>query len=322
MTKRLFIILLVFTFLGGSGFAQDDLVGAIRRFKQSDFAGAKKAFQALAKQNPKSPEISFYLGRHALIDGDTKGAIEFFERAVKLAPKNGEYHFWLGRTLGLAATEANPIRMAMLAKKVKSEFETAVKLDPTLIDARFGLLDFYMMAPGLMGGSEEKAMEQAAEIRKLDPMRGHSASASIYRRQKKQDLVEKEYAAAIAAFPKDPLPRIWLSNYYSGTSDYDRARQQLEAALNVHPDSMAVQFQIGRLAALSGKDLERGEAMLKTYLKYTPKEDEPSIAAAHYRLGGVYEKQGKKDLARQHYAIALKAFPKSKEIAEAHKRVS
>jgi tetratricopeptide (TPR) repeat protein len=116
--------------------------------------------------------------------------------------------------------------------------------------------------------------------------------------------------------------RIWLSNFYSAVPDYDRAGQELEAALKVNPDSMAVQFQIGRLAALSGKDLDRGEAMLKAYLKYTPKEDEPSIAAAHYRLGGVYEKQGKKDLARQHYAIALKSFPKSKEIGEAHKRVS
>src|SRR5688572_4912636 len=100
MTQRLFSLLFV-AFLSMSAFAQDDLAGAIRRFKKSDFVGAKKAFQALAKQNPNRAEVWYYLGRHAMIDGDTKGAIDFFERAVKLVPRNGDYHFWLGRALGL-----------------------------------------------------------------------------------------------------------------------------------------------------------------------------------------------------------------------------
>jgi hypothetical protein len=71
---------------------------------------------------------------------------------------------------------------------VREEFETAIKLDPSLTDARFGLIDFYVMAPGFMGGSEGRAMAQAAEIKKRDALQGHRAYARVYSRTKRLDL--------------------------------------------------------------------------------------------------------------------------------------
>ena len=58
------------------------------------------------------------------------------------------------------------------------------------------------------------------------------------------------------------------------------------------------------------------------YLAYTPKENEPALANAHYVLGAIYEKEGKKAEAKQAYQAALKLNPTLKQASEALKRLS
>src|SRR5271154_626083 len=60
----------------------------------------------------------------ALADWD-KG-ISACERAVSLAPDNAQYHLWLGRAYGEKADHSGFLSAAGLAKRVHSEFETAV----------------------------------------------------------------------------------------------------------------------------------------------------------------------------------------------------
>lgn len=64
---------------------------------------------------------------------------------------------------------------ARYASKTKDEFEKAVALNPKYVEARFGLVQFYASAPGIMGGSYDKAFEQAKEIKAIDPIVGHRA---------------------------------------------------------------------------------------------------------------------------------------------------
>jgi TolA-binding protein len=81
-------------------------------------------------------------------------------------------------------------------------------------------------------------------------------------------------------------------------------------------------FQIGHVAALAGNNFARGEEALKKYLAHRPKEEEPSLARAHYWLGCVYEKQGKKPEAKSSYAASLRINPHQKDVGAAIKRVS
>ena len=60
---------------------------------------------------------------------------------------------------------------------------------------------------------------------------------------------------------------------------------------------------------------------MKKYLAYRPKNDEPSLARAHYWLGAIYEKAGKKAEARASYAASLKINPNQKDVDAAMKRV-
>jgi TolA-binding protein len=85
---------------------------------------------------------------------------------------------------------------------------------------------------------------------------------------------------------------------------------------------MPAYFRLGQLAVLSNGNLAHGEELLRKYLTYTPKENEPSLARAHYWLGQIFEKQGKKAEAKASFTTSLKLNPNQKDVAEALKRVS
>ena len=135
-------------------------------------------------------------GRAALLHGDANAAVAALEKAVAQSPNDAVAHYWLGSAYGTKAQQSSMFSAAMIAPKVKEQFEKAVALDPKYIDARMGLVEFYAVAPGFMGGDFDKAVAQAAELRKLDPLQAHRAYAVIYSAQKKPELAKKEYQTA------------------------------------------------------------------------------------------------------------------------------
>ncbi len=262
-------------------------------------------------------------GRAALTRNDLDAAVDLLEKAVAQSPNNAEAHYYLGAAYGDKAQRANVISAAILAGKTKDEFERAVALDPNYVDARFALVEFYAIAPGVIGGSYAKALEQALEIKKRDALQGHRAYALVYAQQKKQDLAKKEYLDAVAEQPNSPRAHNMLGQYLANVDkSYKAAFDELETAIKLDATYMPAWFQLGRTAGVSGANLLRGEEALKKYIGYTPRENEPPIANAHYWLGAIYEKQGRKAEAKQSYQTALKLNPALKQAAEAVKRMS
>jgi Tfp pilus assembly protein PilF len=262
-------------------------------------------------------------GRAAMQRNDYETAANLLEKAVAQSPNNAEAHFLLGEAYGTLAQNANIFRQATLASKTHREFARAVELDPNNLDGRWGLIEFYMMAPGFMGGDEKKAFEQAGEIKKRDAMRGHQAFAYIYGHQKKHDLARQEYIDAVKEQPNSPKTHYFLgTSFLTADKNYKQAAEEFEMAVKLDPNYMPGWFQIGHMAALSGANLTRGEEALQKYLAYTPKADEPQHYRAYYWLGGIYERQGKKAEARQNYAMSLKINPRQPDVAEALKKIS
>lgn len=261
--------------------------------------------------------------RAAIGRGDSDAAIEILGKAVAQSPKSAEVHYWLGSAYGAKVQAGGMMAAAQYASNIKDEFEKAVALDPKYVDARFGLVQVYAGAPALMGGSYEKASEQAKEIKAIDPVVGHRAYAFIYVQQSKLDLANKEYVDAIREQPKSGKAHSFFGQYLaSAEKNYPAAMTELETALKIDPKYMPAFYHLGRVASVANTNLTRGEEALKQYLAYTPKENEPSLASAHAFLGAVYEKEGKKAEAKQAYETALKLNPTLKTPAEGLKRVS
>jgi tetratricopeptide (TPR) repeat protein len=270
--------------------------------------------------DPADPLIA--QGEAALRAGNVDAAINLFKQAIAKSPKNAVAHYHLGDAYGDAALKAGLFSQMSLANKCKDEFLAAVALDPGYYDARLGLLEWYLQVPGIAGGSEEKALEQAAEIRKRDSLHGHLAYASIYRKQQKPELVRAEYAAMVKEQPSSAKAHYWYANYLINEKNLPGAAAELDTAVKLDGNYMPAWFQVGHVAALTGSDLARGEDALKRYLNYKPASDEPGLYRAHYWLGAIFEKLGKKAEAKAAYQTSLKINANQKDVQEALKRVS
>ena len=140
-------------------------------------AGKSDAAIAILKDrvasSPNDAEAQHLLCRAYYSIQDWDRAISAGEKAVSLSPEKSNYHLWLGRAYGEKADASSFFSAAGLAKKVRASFERAVDLDGSNIQARSDLAEFYMEAPGIMGGGQDKARAQADALMKIAPAKGH-----------------------------------------------------------------------------------------------------------------------------------------------------
>jgi tetratricopeptide (TPR) repeat protein len=278
---------------------------------------------ALAAPPAQTPEALLAAGKAAIRQNDGERAIELLEKAVELQPKSAEMHFWLSRAHAAVGETAGGFKQLSSARHVLAELERTIELDPNYVQARVELAQFYAMAPGMMGGGEDKARAQAAEAKRRSSFDGHRAYALIYVVQKKLDLARNELEQAVREEPQSARAHAALGRHLANyDKNYPRAFEELEKAIQLDAAYMPGWYRLGEAAALSGTNLARGEAALKKYLAYQPKDDEPQLSRAHYYLGQVYEKSGKKAEARQSYSQAVRLRPHTKTFDDALKGVS
>jgi tetratricopeptide (TPR) repeat protein len=245
-------------------------------------------------------------------------AVPLLEKCVVAEPGSSRFHQWLGRALGLQAAQKGITSSVMSVRKVKAAFEKAIELDPLNLEARNDLAIMYVAVPRLLGGSKVKAAEQVAFIRRHDPALAMQIDGDFL-------ASEKKYDAALAAYTESarlhsrPLIHVRISLVHQQSKDWEKAFAALERALALDANHPLALYQIGRTAALSGEQLDRGEKCLRTYLAMPVREEleNPSIAAAHFRLGNILEKKGDAGGARTEYETSLKIDPKQKLAREA-----
>lgn len=345
MRPRLVPALLLALALAGAVLADNSAPEAL--MEAGHWKRARGIVEALAKTNPNDARTFYLLSRVKLAFRDYDTAMQLAEEAVAQDDKNAYYHWQLGQVCG-DMTDASGVGMFKkmgLAKRYRSENERAVALDPKLLDARAGLMEFYLEAPGILGGSKSNAQRVASEISQLDPARGFMAQAEIA--QKNKDLAGAElfYGKAAAANPRYYDPRILLANYYLGDQQkkYDLAEKyaleaqkidpsrtapyevlawvyvlgsrwkELDALLTkveqAGPDDLGPEFQAGKAILLHGSDMARAERYFRKYLTQEPEAGTPGLNAAHWRLGLVLEKQGRKQEAIAEIETSLQLEP-------------
>ena len=302
--------------------AQDADPNGVRLFEAGKYREAKTVFEPAFKANTRDAGAAFYLGRIALEERKFDKAADYFEAATKLDPKSSTYFLWLGRAFGSEAQNANVLRQPGLAKKTKGAWERAIELDPDNLDARANLIQYYVQAPGILGGSKEKALEQAEEIRKRNALRGYLELGTLHEREKRFAEAEKAYLAASQEPSERHVGKYRLGVFYQNTGAYDKAFDLFEAMLAADSSEHAALFQIGKTGAMSGQRLARATEALEAYLKTTPGRNDPSLAAAHWRLGMIHEKLQDKQRAKAEYETALRLDPSFKPATESLRKLT
>ena len=313
MKRSLFAVAVAACVLVPVAARAQSLDAGVKLFESKKYSEAKAVFAPVAGQNA---EAAYYMGRIAIAENDDKAA-GWFEKATKMNPASSVYIEWYGRALGDQAGHASKWRLPFLAPKVKNAFEKAVALDPNNIDAREDMMQYYIQAPSILGGSRQKARETAVEIKKRNPYRGGFDVATVCIGDKDFAGAEREMLAVKSKFPDSSAAYTQLGAFYANQKQFDKSFAILDERLKMKPDDMAATFGIGRTGGLSGQNLDRAEKALKSYLASPPAVNAISPANVHFRLGSVYEKQGKKELARAEYKTALQLNPKLEDAKKA-----
>jgi tetratricopeptide (TPR) repeat protein len=267
------------------------------------------------------PRLAFVKGCKLMTEEKWGPAGGEFEKSVRAEPNEPVYHFWFGRATGEQASRANPLRQPGLAKRTKGEFEKAVALDSTYVPAREGLLRYYLAAPGFLGGSIDNARKQATEILKLNPYRGGIALANVAVQAKDTTGLIRAHESLLSQFPDSATPYLVLIQVQQARKQWPQVWSMVDRFEKALPELRIVRYVIGRTAAETGDQMDRGESALRQYLQFTPKPNEPSLAAAHWRLGMIAEKRGNTAAARQEYQTAATMDPNLKQAKEALSRL-
>jgi len=245
-------------------------------------------------------------------------AIPLLEKCVATEPGNSKFHQWLGRALGLQAAQNGIMSSVMSIRKVRAELEKAIELNPVNLEARQDIAIMWRALPGFLGGSNAKAAEQIAFIRRHDPALAAQLDGDFLAADKKYDAALTAYNESAKLNPRAMI-QVRISLVHQQRKEWEKAFAALERALGFDADHPLALYQVGRTAALSGQQLDRGEKCLRSYIAMPVREEleNPSLAAAHFRLGNILEKKGNPVAAREEYETALRIDPKQKLAREA-----
>ncbi len=281
-------------------------------FPSADGAGAPT--------NPDA-EKQIRLSRQHLQTGDYDAAAECAETAVALAPGNSHYQMVLGDAYGMIVRDASIFTKMSWARKCLAAYQQAVKLDPANLDARQRLMSYYLQAPGIAGGSEDKAHAQAEEIRKRDPLAGHMAWGTIHRSRKDFTAAQLEYRQALDIQPDDKQANIMFGYVSLRLSQYAPAGEAFRKVRAIDADDPNGLLFTGEIAGRTGQDLEDGRHCLERFLQLQVKARKTSLAEAYYWLGVILEKQGQRPAARTEYQAALSLDSKNSDYKQAVKKL-
>jgi tetratricopeptide (TPR) repeat protein len=275
-----------------------------------DMLAAGRIDEAITELNgrlssaPADAESSNLLCRAYFALEDWNRAESSCRKAASLDPDNSRFHLWLGRVYGEKADRANFLAAAGLAGKVRGEFERAVQLNPKDVDARLDLAEFYLAAPGIVGGGEQKARAQAQFIATVNPAREHWVYARIAEQKKDTVTAEREYHQYIDLSQGDAEAWLNLALFLRRQKRFDEMEQAIVKLSQAPMPKLDVLVEASQMLYRAGRNYPFATQLLNRYLAAGPVEAAPAFKA-HHQLGLLLEKQGDKAGAAREYRASL-----------------
>jgi tetratricopeptide (TPR) repeat protein len=337
---RLMAILLA----GASAWAADGQVSPRELIEGGHFKRARALVDA---RNANDAETLYLQATLKQIYGELDAAQKLAERAVAANPKEAQYHYRLSDITGEMAQKASVFRQVGLGRTFKKECDAALALDPNHVEALKNMMQFYLHAPGIVGGDKAKAHAIADQLMKLDPVEGYLAQIMLARMDKQNARADELVDRSMQMRAETYSAHLWLASYLASQKfrKYPEAEQHAREAVRMHPDriggssllaailvredkwpeldaalaqaekdnpdSLVPYYRAGNALLDRKIDLARAERYFRKYLSQEPEMRTPNLAAAHWRLGLVLEQAGRKPDAIAEWQAAVKLDPNS-----------
>jgi tetratricopeptide (TPR) repeat protein len=322
---------------------------------------AEVLLRSQLERNTEDPLANCLMSKVDVGFGRYDEAISHAEKAVAADGNSGKYHAQLADALvsKLSSSSAGIFQKLSVARRFKKESDIALKLDPKNEDANQDLLEFDLEAPGIAGGGKDKARELADRVTKIDAKLGYYLQAQIAQHEKHSEEAVRFLKQILQTDPNHYNANVEVANLFLNQTppNFVQAEEQARQALKIDPQRAAAYgvlavlaarqahwkdldqflsdseknvpddfnpfYQAGKSLLLAGdaSQLLRAESYFRRYLEQQPEAGTPNLAAAHWRLGLVLEKEGRKEDARAELQTAITLDPNLKEAQQDLKRL-
>ena len=265
-------LLLACTSVHSAAAAEDFLRHAEALYQQTQYTSSLQ----LLETSP-SPDARVYLlsGKNYFMLADYRRATEFFEKALALSANNSSCELWLGRAWGRRAETSGWLTAGVHASRARQSFERAVALDPNNREAKNDLFDFYLNAPGFLGGGLDKAEAIARSIAKERPPESEFELAQVSDRRKDYAGAENHLRRAMELAPSDVGRILDLARYIAKRGRFQESDQLFDQARNLAPGQPKVAFAEARVDIENHRNLEQARGLLQQYLRASLTPDDP-----------------------------------------------
>jgi tetratricopeptide (TPR) repeat protein len=233
---------------------------------------ARQAYLAVINDAGLAAAAHHGLGQLDLLQRHYADAIDHFKRALALQPQANRVHYSLGQAL----------RASGQREQAKQQFALMGDTLPAFTDPQIDSLQ------ALKHGSHIHFITGMKAYRRHDYAAARDAFAAGLAREEDNVNARVSYARAL---------------YLSG--DHDRAREQLQAALDRQPAAALASFLLGVLSEGDG-DMDAARRHYQAALRA-----EPEQAGAHLQLGNDCYRRGQYEQAVSHYARSIAAAPEN-----------
>ena len=236
----------------------------------------QSALNILLPLSPKSAAVNALIGKTYYLDEQYKNSTTYLKKAVIEDPLNSSYFDWLGKAYGRRAEQSSFLTALGYARKTRESFEKAVVLDVTNQEALGDLFEYYLEAPGIVGGGIDKAENVASRIRGLNKVEGHYALARIAEKLKDGITAEREYRKAMQLAPGDIGRVIDLATFLSVHGRYQESETVFDSARQMAPDSPKLIYARAASYVRTGRNLPEARALIQRYIESQHSPDDPS----------------------------------------------
>ncbi len=215
-----------------------------------------------------------------LVEGDLKVASKELEQSLEQNPDDAQLYMIAGNVYAVRAQNASIISAPGLARKTLKSYQKAVELEPNNTRYRMALMQFYSFAPGIVGGSSEKALEQQNAIQELDKVSGTVAQSILLIKDKDNDGLAKLFNGLEPTLRDHPRIKMAEANYLRSTEQFEQAAPLIQTIIQAPAESLANEFerllpyqamlQAGFLGIDSEAHLNDGIKAFEQYLAEAP----------------------------------------------------
>ncbi len=259
----------------------EPLTRATKAYNRTDY---KTAIDTLLAVPSRSPQTNLILGKSYYMQGEFKKASEVFQNTVVSDPEKSEYNLWLARAYGRRAESANPLTAPGHAAKARQYFEKAVQLDPTNGEALSDLLDYYIQAPGFLGGGLDKAADLLPKIKAVDSAEFHYAQAQIAEKKKQFSTAEQQFRRAMELAPRQVGRVIDLAKFLFRQGKVKEGDDLFKQAETLAPNDPKVTYEKANSLINTKRDLDEAKRLLRVYMNSPLTPDLPSRQEAEKLL--------------------------------------